>query len=170
VGSQNLKQERRAPGVHKCWPLSVAPRVEEHLEHCRPCLGDRADGGESREVYGDRSYAHRANYRVSPCQANHEWSSQRPWKPGHQFDSKKWKPRVMPAFRMHDEHCLTCIEQPACEPDCRNPAPTRRAHASVSPDHGRHSTPRYQHSLIHAANRHPAAVSGLGPCGGSHLH
>src|ERR1700683_993217 len=86
---EHLIEKCRAPGVHKRWPPSIAPRIEEDLEPCRPCLGDRTNGDEGREMHGERSYAHAANCRVSPRQANDEWSSERPWQPGRQFGSEE---------------------------------------------------------------------------------
>ena len=61
-------------------------------------------------MYGERSYAYAAKHRVSPRQGNDEWSSERPWQPGRQLDCEERQPRVMSAFRMHDEYRLTCVE------------------------------------------------------------
>src|SRR5579862_9284132 len=46
-----LEHECRAPGVYEVWPFPIAPRVEPHLQQCRPRLGNGADACESCGVH-----------------------------------------------------------------------------------------------------------------------
>src|SRR6185437_8363725 len=159
---EDVVDQGDGPRLEEGGPVPIAPRVEGHLQHGGPTFVDHADGGEGRKVHARRVQADAANDRIAPRQVNHQWSRQRPRQPGDELGPEERRPRMMSAFRMHDEDGLTGFEQGTGRPDRGDPAPTDRAHITLSCGHSDYSTPMHQRcELTDAMNGQRGAADGL---------
>jgi len=159
---EGLEDERRAEGVDERRPGAIAPRIEQHLEPGGPRFGNCTDNRERRDVHGERPYAGVANDRTAAREADDGRRRERPRQPDRKLGREQRKPRLVAAFRVHDEDRLTRVDQPARGPDGSDPRPADAAFGEASSDHGESIPNGSRRDAGDGANGRREAASGLG--------